>query len=217
MGKYENELICDNCNKIFMCSDWRASKTTNAKDKGLRKNIFCSIKCCGEYATKHNPNYLPCEICGKLSYIKKSQQSKVKHHCCSYECLNKLKKVLYKGEGNHQYGLRGSKNASWKDKEHVTFYGYIEVEGADHPFENSEHKMFEHRIIAEKYLLTEENSIIVNGNSYLSPEYVVHHKDGNKKNNSVDNLQVMTKAEHTKLHVNKRILKNKNLFGSTGK
>ena len=30
--------------------------------------------------------------------------------------------------------------------------------------------------------------------------YVVHHKDGNVKNNCIENLEVMTRGEHTKLH-----------------
>ena len=33
---------------------------------------------------------------------------------------------------------------------------------------------------------------------------VVHHIDGNKKNNSIDNLCVMTRSEHTRLHGAKR-------------
>ena len=31
-------------------------------------------------------------------------------------------------------------------------------------------------------------------------EYTVHHKDMNKKNNKLSNLQVMTLKEHTSLH-----------------
>lgn len=33
---------------------------------------------------------------------------------------------------------------------------------------------------------------------------VVHHKDGNKLNNSPDNLQVMSRSDHSKLHATKR-------------
>ena len=30
--------------------------------------------------------------------------------------------------------------------------------------------------------------------------YVVHHKDGNKFNNSIKNLQIVTREEHSKIH-----------------
>lgn len=34
----------------------------------------------------------------------------------------------------------------------------------------------------------------------LLPGECVHHKDENKQNNSVDNLRLMTRSDHTKLH-----------------
>ena len=34
----------------------------------------------------------------------------------------------------------------------------------------------------------------------LKRDEIVHHKDGNKKNNSVDNLQVMSQSQHIKVH-----------------
>lgn len=30
--------------------------------------------------------------------------------------------------------------------------------------------------------------------------YIVHHKDGNKLNNSIDNLELMSRAEHASVH-----------------
>ena len=38
--------------------------------------------------------------------------------------------------------------------------------------------------------------------SYSKPfsQYVVHHKDGNKKNNNVDNLAILTPEEHNEIH-----------------
>ena len=51
---------------------------------------------------------------------------------------------------------------------------------------------------------TEENSIEINGKKYLKKEYTVHHKDMNRKNNKLSNLQVMTLKEHTSLHAKTR-------------
>ena len=46
-----------------------------------------------------------------------------------------------------------------------------------------------HRIVAEEML-----------GRRLRKGEIVHHKDGNKRNNSPDNLEVMTQSEHMHIH-----------------
>lgn len=105
------------------------------------------------------------------------------------------------GEKNHQYGLKGEKNASWGGKMRKrTQYGYIQVRVLDHPFATSHGWVLEHRIVAEKYLLNELNSVEIDGKRYLSPDYVVHHINFDRRDNSIENLIVMTKEEHTSYH-----------------
>lgn len=104
------------------------------------------------------------------------------------------------GEKNHQYGLKGSKNATWKHDIKLSRYGYVMVRSLEHPFRQKDDFVFEHRLIAEKYLLNDENSIDVDGKKYLKEDYVVHHKNFDKTDNRVENLQVMTKREHQSLH-----------------
>ena len=36
----------------------------------------------------------------------------------------------------------------------------------------------------------------------LLPTEIVHHKDFNKINNSIDNLEILTRSEHNKIHRN---------------
>ena len=39
---------------------------------------------------------------------------------------------------------------------------------------------------------------------------IVHHKDGNVKNNKINNLEVMSRSEHTKLHWNQGDIRRTN-------
>lgn len=58
----------------------------------------------------------------------------------------------------------------------------------------------EHRLIAEKYLLNDNNSIIIDGKKYLSPNFNIHHIDFNKLNNKKENLLILSRSEHIRLH-----------------
>ena len=51
-------------------------------------------------------------------YLKPSRLKRVKNGiCCSKECTNKLKSEYSKGTKNHQYGLKGNLNSSFKGEE----------------------------------------------------------------------------------------------------
>ena len=143
-----------------------------------------------------------CFVCGKKMHRKPYWLRKNKHHnYCSVECHRIDKKRYMSGELNHQYGLVGNKNATFKNGKKLSSYGYFYVQALDHPFAKGRSKyIFEHRLIAEKYLLTEENSIEINGKRYLKPEYHVHHKNFDRTDNRPENLEVLTKAEHQALH-----------------
>lgn len=104
------------------------------------------------------------------------------------------------GARNHQFGLTGSKNATWKSDEKISNYGYKMIRIPNHPFCNIDGFVFEHRLVAEKYLLNDGNSVEVNNKKYLNPNFVVHHKNFNKLDNRVENLEIMTKGEHSSLH-----------------
>lgn len=70
-----------------------------------------------------------------------------------------------------------------------TYNGYILVKAPDHPGADCKGYVREHRLVMEKYL-----------GRYLEDGEIAHHVDGNKKNNAIDNLELMLLSEHTRLH-----------------
>lgn len=205
--KKQEKILC-----IKKCSNCNKNVEIRHKQRLERKDVFCSQKCYNEFKNKKKIEDIGyfnciCPICNKKFHLKESRLKKSKKHYCSKEC-HRIAKIEYmKGEGNHQYGLKGNKNASWKSDKKITNYGYIKIRVLDHPFKDCDYFVFEHRLIAEKYLLDEENSIEINGKKYLKPEFTVHHIDENKLNNDIKNLQVMTFKEHCSLHSKKRNIK----------
>ena len=146
-----------------------------------------------------------CPTCGKRFHLKPSKVAKDKRHFCSRECFRIAKKEDMKGEKNHQFGLRGKDNASYQG-DRITHLGYKAVVDWEHPFTTKGHIVLEHRLVAEKYLLTEENSIEINGKRYLRPDYIVHHKNHDRLDNRPENLEVMKKSDHSRLHAKEMCL-----------
>ena len=152
-----------------------------------------------------------CEICGKSFHLKPSAIKRYKHHTCSKECANKLKSILYRGEGNHQYGLKGELNASFKGEyttrknvNQIDIWKYIPT----HPYCNRNGRVKLHRWLVEqnyvkfnpKYFEMIDNLVVLRKDSY------VHHIDGNHDNNDITNLLPVTKAEHRRIHNNAQVL-----------
>lgn len=79
------------------------------------------------------------------------------------------------------------------DTYHVGFLttasGYILVAAPEHPQADSKGYVRLHRLVMETHL-----------GRYLTEEEVVHHKDGDKANNDISNLELMNKREHAKMH-----------------
>lgn len=198
------EHICDNCGKKFM-----------AYSSNHRK--YCSKKCAitknWQKREKAKKTKIICQYCGK-EFELKSSETRVKEnkvHYCSAECRNngmkkgKILKCKYCGEKFYttRHDFCSRKCAKEYRKENYKHKLYIEngyicryINGY-----NKKGNVKEHRYIMEQYL----------GRKLKSNE-VVHHIDGNRENNDIKNLQVMTRGEHSKLHREKELLQGKKLF-----
>jgi len=84
---------------------------------------------------------------------------------------------------------KGSNNSCWKGGRIISL-GYISILNPDHPFCDINGRINEERLIMEFYL-----------GRFLIKDEVVHHKNGNRSDNRIENLQVMTRKEHRRFHM----------------
>ena len=189
------ELKCKICDALFQIPNWRES---TAK--------FCSKKCAAENM-KGDSNVI-CSQCGKAFHKKKYSIEKYNRThgiFCSTACYSVARKELMKGNGNHQYGLKGNLNASFKGEEvkrRNNKLTEIKIYCPENPNCDRNGRVSKHRLIVEEnYKLFPDKCFeIKNGVIVLKKVYNIHHIDHNHNNNEVSNLLPVTKSEHTKIH-----------------
>jgi len=100
------------------------------------------------------------------------------------ENLSIDKKVILK--------INNNENEEWKDwviEKKISSGQYDRALVKNHPNANKFGYVLYHRVIIENYI-----------KRLLLPHEIVHHKNENKKDNRIENLEILTKIEHINLH-----------------
>lgn len=173
---------CFHCGKVFIC---RPERVKTAK--------FCCLKC----RRDHYDNEQVCKNCGKV--FKRPN----KRECCSMRCrieLHTIKRkcklcgkifvakrsIIEKGEG--LFCCKRHADISRRNSSSFRRWGYTFYETVGGYFmSRTPHKRY-HVLVWER-----ENGKVPSG-------CIIHHIDGNVKNNKLSNLQMMTSSAHMRLH-----------------
>jgi len=185
---------CDNCGKEHLVH----------KHQLKNKAICCSREC--SFELKKRENNVVCYVCGKAFSVKPSYLAKMKNPdriTCSYDCSKAERSERFSGEGNHQYGLKGDLNKTHKSDFMLSNYGYVLAMLPEHPKAMSDGYVFFHRLLMEEYLVSVADYRYLEyilDRWCLREEYHVHHKNEKKLDNTLDNLEILHKLDHTRHH-----------------
>lgn len=190
MAKFVGAVLsCEICGSEF--------KVPRCRAKTAR---FCGHECSvvGRAATLSRPKVaIVCKHCGITFFEHKSHAGRRVY--CSKVCMEAHDTHLQDKSDRHS----GCKNIHWAGGISQHCDGYLYEKCYKHPF-SSRGYVLQHRLVAEAWLrdnYPESKALVsIDGQLYIAPGFVVHHKDGNKKNNIISNLEVMTTSDHIRLH-----------------
>ena len=189
--EYRTLFACVECGDNFSLPNCHAKRPNVGK--------YCTALCQKTAETKRKEKRRrECPVCFDIFYPRTTQINRGGVIYCSHKCQG----VAFTGEGNPMHGVSISKKSIAKANATKKHNGSIKY-GSDHPswkggsitqdgyriLSVNGKQMLEHRFVVECKI-----------NRKLSDKEIIHHVDRNKLNNCIDNLKVVTRKEHGKIH-----------------
>lgn len=136
-----------------------------------RANVKYCSRSCQHIALTKNPSPRKC-ACGCGTIIKRKRFPK-----------NFPKSYV----AGHQF--KGKLNTNWNNGQYITAYGYVFLQKPEHPNSDKRGYVREHVFIMSKHL-----------GRPLTKNELVHHINGIRNDNRIDNLIIMTRQQHASHH-----------------
>ena len=140
---------------------------------------FCSRLCSDSHPRKHNE--VQCRECGKLFPMKESQSQRNNRmgNFCSSQCNSNARSRLYSGD----------KNPNWKGGRNFDSDGYAIYSD-----------VASRKLGLGTLKVHQANVLIHLGLKKIPQRMHVHHRDCDRTNNDIDNLQLINASDHKWIH-----------------
>jgi len=186
-NKIEGFAICLFCKEVFIAGYLILSKNHKLIcAQNFSKALYCSDKCRNKSRIKITKYFtFKCAYCGKINKLKKTKANLKRKFCSrrkSPDCERYGRKYI---QLNKSYitenGKRKlvSKHTIKKGMKKISHQGYVSIWDGDQ-------WQLEHRMIFEKYL-----------DRKLEKGEIIHHRNGKKQDNRIENLQLLTTRTHS--------------------
>ena len=105
----------------------------------------------------------------------------------SHKEANILRDKLLRRNYNFLFERSPADHPNWKGGRRISSGGYVELRIPEHPRARQNGYVFEHLIVSEKHY------------GELTRDYVIHHINGSKQDNRIENLMVLSQKEHIEI------------------
>jgi hypothetical protein len=118
-------------------------------------------------------------------------QNTIRHWMTKFKIPFRGKEIYHTAEFKEKQRIahRGARNHAWRGGRVLGPRGYVFIKALQHPMTDYRGYVLEHRLVMAAAL----------GRSLDSNE-LVHHENGNRADNRLDNLRIVSRKEHPTLH-----------------